>query len=81
MATSEKYSQRFSRRSPWFTVSGITGINLIDHEELLGRVNSPLYRGPAWWEPNTGILNPAKLSRAWRGVLDAAGVPIYENTP
>ena len=60
---------------------GLTGVNLIEHADLIERVNSPLYKGPAWWEPNTGILNPAKLSREWRRVLDGAGVPIYENTP
>ncbi len=81
VATSEKYSQRLLKEIALVHRLGITGVNLIDHDELLDRVNSPLYRGPAWWEPNTGILNPAKLSRAWRGVLDAAGVPIYENTP
>ena len=81
VATSEKYSQRLLKEIALVHRLGITGVNLIDHAELVDRVNSPLYRGPAWWEPNTGILNPAKLSRAWRGVLDAAGVPIYENTP
>ena len=53
-------------------------MNLIEHADLIERVNSPLYKGPAWWEPNTGILNPAKLSREWRRVLDGAGMPIYE---
>ncbi len=81
VATSEKYSKRLLKEIALVHRLGITGISLIDHEELLGRVTSPLYKGPAWWEPNTGILNPAKLSRAWRRVLDTAGVPIYENTP
>lgn len=81
VATSEKYSQRLLKEIALVHRLGITGVNLIDHAELTERVNSPLYKGPAWWEPNTGILNPAKLSRAWRGVLDAAGVPIYEQTP
>jgi len=81
VATSEKYSQRLLKEIALVHRLGITGINLIDHDELLARVASPLYVGPAWWEPNTGILNPAKLSRAWRAVLDRAGVPVYENTP
>ena len=60
---------------------GLTGVNLIEHADLIERVNSPLYKKARRGEPNTGILNPAKLSREWRRVLDGAGVPIYENTP
>ncbi len=81
VATSDKYSKRLLKEIALVHRLGITGVNLIEHEELVDRVNSPLYRGPAWWEPNTGILNPAKLSRAWGRVLDEAGVPIYEQTP
>lgn len=80
VATSEKYSKRLLKEIALVHRLGISGIHLIDHADLLARVNSPLYRGPAWWEPNTGILNPAKLSRAWRKVLDAAGVPVFEGT-
>jgi glycine/D-amino acid oxidase-like deaminating enzyme len=81
VATSDRYSTRLLKEIALVHRLGITGVQLIDHEDLIGRVNSPLYRGPAWWEPNTGILDPAKLSREWRRVLDAAGVAIYENTP
>lgn len=81
VATSEKYSKRLLKEIALVHRLGITGIHLIDHADLRERVNSPLYRGPAWWEPNTGILNPAKLSRAWRRMLDAAGVPVFERTP
>jgi glycine/D-amino acid oxidase-like deaminating enzyme len=81
VATSTKYSQRLLKEIALVHRLGITGVQLIDHSDLIDRVNSPAYAGPAWWEPNTGILNPAKLSRAWGSVLDAAGVTIYENTP
>ncbi len=81
VATSEKYSKRLLKEIALVHRLGLTGVNLIEHADLIERVNSPLYKGPAWWEPNTGILNPAKLSREWRRVLDGAGVPIYENTP
>ncbi|MEZ5186235.1 MAG: FAD-dependent oxidoreductase [Candidatus Nanopelagicales bacterium] len=81
VATSDKHSKRLLKEIALVHRLGLTGINLIDHADLVGRVNSPLYRGPAWWEPNTGILNPAKLSRGWRRVLDAAQVPVYERTP
>ena len=81
VATSPKYSTRLLKEIALVHRLGITGVNLIDHADLIDRVNSPLYTGPAWWEPNTGILNPAKLSRAWGAVLDDAGVPVYEHTP
>lgn len=81
VATSPKYSTRLLKEIALVHRLGITGVNLIDHADLIDRVNSPLYTGPAWWEPNTGILNPAKLSRAWGAVLDDAGVPVYERTP
>lgn len=81
VATSAKYSQRLLKEIALVHRLGITGVQLIDHSDLIDRVDSPAYVGPAWWEPNTGILNPAKLSRAWGSVLDAAGVTIYENSP
>jgi glycine/D-amino acid oxidase-like deaminating enzyme len=81
VATSPKYSQRLLKEIALVHRLGITGVNLIDHADLMSRVNSPSYTGPAWWEPNTGILNPAKLSRAWGAELDKAGVAIYEHTP
>lgn len=81
VATSPKYSQRLLKEIALVHRLGITGVHLIDGEELAGRVNSPLYVGPAWWEPNTGLLNPAKLSRAWATLLEGAGVQIFERTP
>lgn len=81
VATSPKYSERLLKEIALVHRLGISGVQLIEHHELVDRVYSPLYTGPAWWEPNTGILNPAKLSRAWGEVLDAAGVPIFESTP
>lgn len=49
----------------------------IDPAELTSRVDSPLYVGDAWWEPNGGILNPAKLAWSWRD----AGAEVFEGTP
>lgn len=81
VATSEKYRQRLYKEIELVHRLGISGISLIDPHELRQRVNSPLYVGGAWWEPNCGILNPAKLAWCWRDAAAGKGVEIYERTP
>ncbi len=81
VATSEKFRRRLYKEIELVHKLGITGISLIDSHELRQRVNSPLYVGGAWWEPNCGILNPAKLAWSWRDAVAAQGVEIYERTP
>ena len=81
MATSEKYRRRLYKEIELVHKLGITGISLIDSHELRQRVDSPLYVGGAWWEPNCGILNPAKLAWSWRDAVAGKGVEIYERTP
>jgi len=80
VATSEKYEKRIRHDVKFARDLGLTGIDWLDADELADEVRSPLYRG-AWWEPRCGILNPAKLSFAWAGVLRDLGVAIYEGTP
>ena len=81
VATSEKHRRRLYKEIEFVHKLGISGISLIDSHELRQRVNSPLYVGGAWWEPNCGILNPAKLAWSWRDAVAARGVEIYEHTP
>ncbi|MGB7981447.1 MAG: FAD-dependent oxidoreductase [Candidatus Nanopelagicales bacterium] len=81
VATSPKYSERLLEEIALVHRLGITGIHLIDHDELRARVDSPTYVGPAWWEPNSGLVNPAKLSWAWRDVVTREGTAIFEGTP
>jgi glycine/D-amino acid oxidase-like deaminating enzyme len=81
VATSPAYARRLERELDLAAKLGLPGISAIDAEELGKRVNSPLYVGGAWWEPNCGILNPAKLAWEWRDVIRAAGVEVYERTP
>ncbi len=54
---------------------------MIGPDELRARVASPTYVGAAWWEPNMGLVNPAKLAWAWRDVVAAQGTEIHEGTP
>jgi glycine/D-amino acid oxidase-like deaminating enzyme len=81
VATSEKHRKRLYKEIELVHKLGITGISLIDSHELRQRVNSPLYVGGAWWEPNCGILNPAKLAWSWRDAVAGRGVEIYERSP
>jgi glycine/D-amino acid oxidase-like deaminating enzyme len=81
VATSPRYSERLLKEIALVHRMGISGIQLIDHAELVGRVDSPTYVGPAWWEPNCGLVNPAKLAWAWRDVVVGEGVQVFEGTP
>ncbi len=81
VATSEKLRKRLDAELDLIDRLGISGIHRIGAPELADRVHSPLYVGEAWWEPNTGILNPAKLAWAWKDVLVERGVVFYEGTP
>jgi glycine/D-amino acid oxidase-like deaminating enzyme len=81
VATSEKLRRRLYKEIELVHRLGISGINLIDAHELRQRVNSPLYVGGAWWEPNCGLVNPAKLAWSWRETIAAQGVEVFERTP
>jgi len=81
VATSERYRKRLLKEIALVHRLGITGIQLIDGAELRARVDSPRYVGGAWWEPNCGLLNPAKLAWSWRDRVAAEGVQVYESTP
>jgi glycine/D-amino acid oxidase-like deaminating enzyme len=81
VATAEKFKRRLYKEIELIDRLGLTGIELIESEDLLRRVNSPLYVGGAWWEPESGILNPAKLAWGWKAVIAPMGVTVFENTP
>ena len=81
VATSEKHRKRLYKEIDLVHRLGISGISLIDPADLRQRLDSPLYVGGAWWEPNCGILNPAKLAWCWRDAAAGRGVEIYERTP
>ncbi len=81
VSTSPKYQERLLKEIALIHRMGITGIQLIGPDELRARVASPTYVGAAWWEPNMGLVNPAKLAWAWRDVVAAEGTQIHEGTP
>ena len=59
----------------------IKGIEFISNSELKSRVDSPLFVGGAMWEPECGMLNPAKLVWGWKEVVGKLGVEVFENAP
>jgi glycine/D-amino acid oxidase-like deaminating enzyme len=81
VATSEKLRRRLYKEIEFVHRLGIRGINLIDAHELRQRIHSPLYVGGGWWEPNCGLLNPAKLAWCWRDAIASRGVDVFERTP
>lgn len=81
VATSPVLARRMHAELDLVEKLGIGGIERLDESELAERIRGPLYTGGAWWEPNCGILNPAKLAWSWRDAIAGAGVEVYEATP
>lgn len=80
VATAPRYEKRIRHDVELAQKLGLEGIEWIGPDELAEQIQSPMYRG-AWSEPHCGILNPAKLARAWKTELESQGIDIYENTP
>lgn len=81
VATSEKLSRRLHAELDLIDDLGIGGVERLDEAQLAERIRSPLHVGGAWWEPNCGILNPAKLAWSWRDAVAGIGVEVHESTP
>ncbi len=80
VATSASYKKRIMHEIELARSLGLTGIEWLEKDQVQEQVKSPMYLG-AWWEPRCGILNPAKLSWAWKDVITGQGVEVFENTP
>jgi len=79
VATSKTYEKRIRHEIDLVNSLGIEGIEWIDSEKLAEQVRSPLYSG-AWWEPRCGILNPAKLARGEKRLVEGMGVKVFERS-
>jgi glycine/D-amino acid oxidase-like deaminating enzyme len=80
VATAPGYVRRILHDMELLTSLGVTGIEWWDAGRLSTEVNSPRFLG-AWWEPRTGLLNPAKHARELKRIAQESGAHIYENTP
>lgn len=80
VATTPAYSKRIQHDMKLLTDMGITGIEWWDADRVREQVDSPLFLG-AWWEPRSGLLNPAKHVRELKRIAEEAGAVIYEHSP
>ena len=79
-ATTPGYVKRIQHDLEILTSMGITGITWIEPDEIKSEVNSPRFLG-GWWEPRSGLLNPAKHVRELKRLAVQFGAQVYEETP
>jgi glycine/D-amino acid oxidase-like deaminating enzyme len=80
VATTPGYAKRIQHDLQILSDMGISGVTWIDADQVRAEVNSPLFLG-AWWEPRSGLLNPAKQVRELKRVAQQFGATVYEHTP
>ena len=79
-ATTSGYAKRIQQDLEILTSMGITGITWIEADEIKNEVNSPRFLG-GWWEPRSGLLNPARHVREMKRIAEQLGAKVYEETP
>jgi glycine/D-amino acid oxidase-like deaminating enzyme len=79
-ATTSGYAKRIQHDLEILTSMGITGIEWIEADKIRAEVDSPLFLG-GWWEPRSGLLDPAKQVRELKRIALQFGAEIYEETP
>jgi glycine/D-amino acid oxidase-like deaminating enzyme len=79
-ATTPGYVKRIQHDLEILTSMGITGISWIEADQIKKEVDSPRFLG-GWWEPRSGLLNPAKQVRELKRLALQFGVQVYEETP
>lgn len=63
-----------------FEKAGCHDVELLTGRKFEERLHSSWHVG-ALYEPETAILNPAKLAREFKRVIEAKGVKVYERSP
>ncbi len=79
-ATTPGYVKRIQHDLEILTSMGISGISWIEADQIRKEVDSPRFLG-GWWEPRSGLLNPAKQVRELKRLAVQDGVQVYEETP
>jgi len=64
----------------YFEKAGCDDVELLSGKAFEDRLNSSWHVG-ALYEPETEILNPAKLAREFKRVIEGQGVEVYERSP
>ncbi|OGN88599.1 MAG: oxidoreductase, partial [Chloroflexi bacterium RBG_13_48_10] len=79
-ATTPGFVKRIQHDLEILTSMGISDISWIDADKIKSEVNSPRFLG-GWWEPRSGLLNPAKQVRELKRLAMQFGAQVYEETP
>jgi glycine/D-amino acid oxidase-like deaminating enzyme len=79
-ATTPGYAKRIQHDLEILTSLGISGISWIDANQIKNELNSPRFLG-GWWEPRSGLLNPAKQVRELKRLAMQLDTQLYEGTP
>ncbi len=79
-ATTPGYARRIQHDLEILTSMGISGISWIEGDKIKREVNSPRFMG-GWWEPRSGLLNPARQVRELKRLALQFGALVYENSP
>ncbi len=79
-ATTAGYVKRIQHDLDILTSMGISGISWIESDQIKSEVDSPRFMG-GWWEPRSGLLDPAKHVRELKRLAQQVGVQVYEETP
>lgn len=80
VATTPAYVQRLLHDIGLMNELGFDDIYWLDARETRARINSPHYLG-AMWEPRLLLINPLKLVRAEKALVERLGGTVYEETP
>jgi glycine/D-amino acid oxidase-like deaminating enzyme len=80
MATTDAYVRRLQEEVELMSSLGFDDISWLNAQEARSRVDSKHYLG-AMWEPRLLLINPAKLVRAEKALVERLGVEVFENTP
>ncbi len=78
MATEEVHLERLERKKERYREMGLTG-TLLDRAGVQRTVTSDRFIG-GFLDPMHAILNPAKLARGMKTVIERLGVEVYERT-
>jgi glycine/D-amino acid oxidase-like deaminating enzyme len=79
MATTQAYVRRLQEEVELMGSLGFDDIFWLDADKAQSRVRSERYLG-AMWEPRLVLVNPAKLVRAEKALVERLGVSVYEDT-
>ncbi len=71
--------QELHSRRKFFESMGAR-LEWLDREAAQQEVNSPLIES-AFIEEDAGLMNPCKLVREWKRIVETIGVEVYEETP